>query len=390
MHHGGICIHGPRFYQVLNNCFVCLLVIHSPVLTRLFGKVTLVVHRIQYRQLVLHADHKVLLAVARCGMDTAGTLLQRDVVPQYYYRIPVNKRVLAFYTLKLPAGEFGQYLVFVIASQLPYLVGLVLCHHEVGISHLNKDVFQLRIQGYGQVCRQCPGRRGPNNHVNPVKASGMLDKQTPVIPDREIDVYRMGLMVAVFNLRLGQRRFTVGTPVDRLEPLVDVSLFGHLAEYFYLLGFKLWCKRQVRIFPVSPDAKPFKLLPLQVHVLKREFLAKSTELGYRFFVPVYAQFLYCLRFNGQTMGVPTRYIGRIVSIHGFGFHNNILEYLVQGLAQVNVTIGVGRAVMKYELLFPRMFFKIPSVYVFPVPEFNHFRFLCRKICPHRKVCLWQV
>ncbi len=267
MHHGGIGKHGSRFYQVLNNYVVCLLVVHSLVLARLFGKVTLVVHRVQYRQLVLHANHKVFLTVTRCGMDTAGTLLQRDVVPQYYYRIPVDKRMLAFNSLKLPAGEFGQYLVLVIASQLPYLIGLILCHHEVGIPHLNKDVFQLSVQGYGQVGRQCPGRCGPDYHVNPVKAAGMLYKQALVIPDREIHVYRMGLVVAVLDLRLGQRRFTVGAPVDRFQPLVDIPLFGHLAEYFYLLGFKLRCESQVRVIPVSPDAKPFKFLPLQVHVL---------------------------------------------------------------------------------------------------------------------------
>ena len=48
------------------------------------------------------------------------------------------------------------------------------------------------------------------------------------------------------------------------------------------------------------------------------------------------------------MTIPARHVRRIKTAQGLGLDDDVFEYLVDGMADVDVTIGVGRAIMQDE------------------------------------------
>jgi hypothetical protein len=59
-----------------------------------------------------------------------------------------------------------------------------------------------------------------------------------------------------------------------------------------------------------------------------------------------APFLGDLEFDGQTVAIPARHIRRVESAQGFVFDDDVLEDLVECRAEMDVTVGIWRAVVK--------------------------------------------
>jgi hypothetical protein len=60
-----------------------------------------------------------------------------------------------------------------------------------------------------------------------------------------------------------------------------------------------------------------------------------------------AVFLLDIQFDRQAVAVPARHIGRVKAGQRLRLEDDVLEDLVDGMADVDVAVGVGRAVMQH-------------------------------------------
>ena len=51
-------------------------------------------------------------------------------------------------------------------------------------------------------------------------------------------------------------------------------------------------------------------------------------------------------FNRHAVTIPARHIHRIEPRHLFGLDHNILQYFIDGVADMNRRVGIGRAIMQ--------------------------------------------
>jgi len=193
--------------------------------------------------------------------------------------------------------------------------------------------------------------------------------------------------VLVLDFCRGQGRLAIDAPVDGLETLVDKPLLHHVREGSELRSLVFGFEGDVRIFPVPKHAKPLELFPLDVDkpscvmgtlgaqfdgihgLLGRPFLAEDAE------------------FDGQTVGIPARDVGCAVASHPLVLGDEIFQDLVEGCADVDVGIGVGRAVVQDEKgAFRRLGHELP-VKVHFGPHLQEARFPFGQVGPHWEIGL---
>ena len=124
------------------------------------------------------------------------------------------------------------------------------------------------------------------------------------------DVDGRGVFVFVFDFGFSQRRTAVQTPIDGLQPLVEVAFFEDLAERADLVGFGLEGHRQVGVVPFTQNAEADEVFFLALNLFGGEGAAQLAHLvaGNVFAV----QFL-DLVFDRQAVAIPARYIRRVES-----------------------------------------------------------------------------
>ena len=106
---------------------------------------------------------------------------------------------------------------------------------------------------------------------------------------------------------------------------------------------------EVGIVPVSKNAHSHKVSSLFIDLGPRVITTLLAKLSGSHFDPRLADFLFHIQFDGQTMAVPSRNIGRIVSIKGARFDDDVLENFVHAVTHVQVAVGIGRTIMKNKL-----------------------------------------
>jgi hypothetical protein len=159
------------------------------------------------------------------------------------------------------------------------------------------------------------------------------------------DVDRRRLLVLVFDLGLRQRRAAVEAPVHRLQALEQVAGPVQVADRADLVGLVAEGHGQVGIAPVAEHAEADEILLLPLHLFGREAAAQFARLvGGQ----VLAVGLFDLVFDRQAVAVPARHIGRVEAGQGLGTDDHVLEDLVHRVADVDVAIGIGRAVVQHE------------------------------------------
>src|SRR5215813_12847681 len=89
------------------------------------------------------------------------------------------------------------------------------------------------------------------------------------------------------------------------------------------------------MIPIAKNPEPLELLPLDVDEFARERLRSFANFKRR----KTTRFLHHLVFNWQPVTVPPRNIRRSITRHGFRFHYQVLEDLVERCAHVNVPVG---------------------------------------------------
>src|SRR5262249_57232897 len=84
-----------------------------------------------------------------------------------------------------------------------------------------------------------------------------------------------------------------------------------------------------------------------VDVAGREFAAETAEFGGGNFA-LTPKFLFDLRFDWQSVAVPTRNVGSVVACHALGLDDEVLQNLVEASAQMDGARGVRRTIVKDE------------------------------------------
>src|SRR5690606_3361576 len=109
--------------------------------------------------------------------------------------------------------------------------------------------------------------------------------------------------------------------------------------------FRCRVHSEIGMFPISKYAEPNEIGFLALDLCACECPAKLPYLISR---EVLAMFFFYLVFNGQSMAIPAGDIRRIEAGQGFAFDDDVLENLVDSVTNVNVAVGIRRAVMQDE------------------------------------------
>ena len=136
------------------------------------------------------------------------------------------------------------------------------------------------------------------------------------------------------------------------------------------------------MIPVTENTEAAEILFLAFDLFRRIGAAKPLRFrgGQMFAV----QFL-DLHFDRHAVTVPARHIGRIETGQRFRFDDDVFQNLVDRMADVNVAVGIGRAVMQHETFvaaFADLTDALIETALFPFGE--HLRFAFRQIAAHRE------
>ena len=197
-------------------------------------------------------------------------------------------------------------------------------------------------------------------------------------------------MVAVLDLGLGQRGAAVDAPVHRLLALVDEALLDEATERAGDVRLVAGAHRDVRPLPLAEDEELLELLRHDANEAIRRRAAGAAHIGNRHVAFLRSELTIDLQFDRQAVTVVARHIGRIESGHRLRLDDDVLQHLVERVSEMDVPVGVRRAVMQDELRsrLPRSAQLAVEVHCVPLLTRGGLGRL--QIRLHRKTCAGQV
>ena len=156
-----------------------------------------------------------------------------------------------------------------------------------------------------------------------------------------------------------------------------MAAFGEFEQFGDDGAFGLWVHRQIGVVPVGVDAEAFQLLALGVDPCLRVGAAFGAEFlgGNLVLVALFlAVFLLDLPFDRQAVAIPAGDVGRVEALEALRAHDHVLEDMVQRVADVDVAIRIGRAIVEDEFFAARAGIAQGAVEILILPQ----------ICPARQ------
>ena len=280
----------------------------------------------------------------------------------------------------------------------------------------------LAVKRDRAVLRDCPRRRRPDDDTNtrlPCKAIRGLqggkeisDKRCILIESAAVKCAfglpfrhtlnhrkphpdRVAGVVVVFHLGLGQRGLFHRAPHHRLAALIQRAVHQEFHEFLGNHRFRVEIHRAVGVGPVAGDPQPLEFLALDIDPALGEtaaFLAEIHHINVVLVQPLGAVLFLDLPLDRQAVAIPARHVARVTPHHLLAAHHHVFQDLVQRVADVQMTVGVGRAVVQDEGL---SIFRIGGLFAQPVinpdrvPACQPFRLARRKAGAHRKIGFGQ-
>ena len=173
----------------------------------------------------------------------------------------------------------------------------------------------------------------------------------------------------------------IETPVDWLQPAIDVAFFEHLAKRADLVGLVLVGHGRVRVVPVAQHAQPLELFALVVDLFGGIGAGESLRLRGG---QVLAVRLLDLHFDRHAMAIPTGHVRRVEAGEPSALDDDVLQDLVDRVADVDVAVRVRRAVVQDEsrAAFRGRANRLVDLALLPIPD--PARFPPREIAAHWK------
>ena len=144
------------------------------------------------------------------------------------------------------------------------------------------------------------------------------------------------------------------------------------------------------MIPVAEHTHAHKICLLGVDLLGRIIAAVLPKLGGGNFVAWFTYFLFDVQFNRKPMAIPAGHIRRVKSGQRFGFDNDVLEDLIDRVANVQLTVGVGRAIVKDKAWFALARLAHLGIQVHVCPGLESLGLTLRQVGLHGEVRLGQI
>ena len=345
-----------RFAQRLDDLRICVPDL-EPAEARQVARIHAVrLHRIQHvvvAHAVAAAGLEVVDAVRRRRVDDTCALLQRHELGEVDRRCAIVTRFLE----RMPELEMFERRSFSSPNDpacafvtLEARVHQVFGQHEIDAIALDERVRDIGVHIERLVRRDRPRRGRPDQCVSrAIERRRMPERLGELrqigIGHPEADIDRKILPVLVFDFRFRESTLTVEAPVDGLQSAVQIALLQEHAERADFLRLVAKGHRRVRMLPVAQDAEA-----LELRLLPRDLLGCiGTAEPQRFFHrQMLAMRLFDLYLDGHTMAIPAGHVGRIEPRHRPALDDEILQYLVERVADVDIGVRIGRAIVQHE------------------------------------------
>ena len=181
-------------------------------------------------------------------------------------------------------------------------------------------------------------------------------------------------------------------PHHRLRALVEPAIHQELADLADDLRLGGVAHGGVSVRPVAVDAEALELRPLDSDPMGGEVAAFLAEFEDRHRILGQfpgAVFLLDHPFDRQAVAVPAGDIDRVLAHHLLRPVDHVLQDLVEGVADMEIAVGVRRAVMEDEFLAPLRGRAQPPPQIHCRPALQQSRLALRQIAAHRKLGLRQ-
>ncbi len=196
----------------------------------------------------------------------------------------------------------------------------------------------------------------------------------------------------VLDLGFGQRGLFHRRPHHGFGALVERAVHEEFHELLSDHAFGVEVHRQVRLRPISSDTQPLEFIALDADPP----LGKAAAFGAEFVdwhlvlvLTLFAVLFFDLPFDGQTVAIPTGDIARIAAHHLVTANDHVFDRFVQRVADMQMPVGIGRAVVQREGLAPLFLAQaVVNADLFPTGE--PIRLAVGQACAHRKIGLGQV
>ena len=121
--------------------------------------------------------------------------------------------------------------------------------------------------------------------------------------------------------------------------------FAQGANNIRFIG-KIHC--QVRALPITHNTQPLKFAALIGDLFAGVAATLGAEFTFRNLVAGFANHAFNLVFNRQAMTIPARHIRRVKACQLPTFDDHVLEYFIDDMTNVDITVGVRRTIVQDE------------------------------------------
>ena len=356
-------------------------------------------HRVRHFHAVGDAQLVVVGAMARRDVHEARAGIGRHEVPREQAHVEFEampaERMRSDQAFQIIARNLGHDLrreLRFLGHRIDQLAGQHQPLADAGLAafgdggDFDQRVGDVAAVGERAVARHGPGRRRPDHDRSAVELAALRRH------DREADMDRVRRMVVILDLGLGQRGLLDHRPQHRLRALVETAIHQELAQFLHDDRLGLVLHRRVVIVPVAVDAEALELLALDRDPVIGEGAALAAELDDRNLVLVLllgAVLFLDLPLDRQAVAVPARDVVAVLAQHLLGARDEVLQDLVERVADVEIAVGVGRAVVQHELRPPLALDPQPVPQLHVGPALQELGLLLRQARAHGKVGLRQ-
>ena len=240
------------------------------------------------------------------------------------------------------------------------------------------------MHGHGHVTGQGPRRGRPDDHIGAGGIGGRENVLQLFVVQGEAHVDGRRLVIGVFHFRLGQRCLAGTAPVDGLLAADDVALFHKVGQLGGGGGLVFGIHRLIGMLPVTEGTEALEFLALDVDELVRVLAAAAAYRVGRQILFLVPQLVLYLELDGQAVAVPAGHVDGTLALHVAGLDDDVLQNLVQGMAKVQMAVGVGRAVVQAEGTPASRGVQHGGVRIVFFPPAQHFRLALGEIGFHGK------
>ena len=150
---------------------------------------------------------------------------------------------------------------------------------------------------------------------------------------------------------------------------------------------------QIRVLEIADHAEALEFLGLHADPVGRElaaFLPEGVDFDLVLVLALGAVLLFDFPFDRQAMAVPTGHIIGVIAAHLERTGDHVFQDLVERMADVQIAVGVRRAIVQHIFRLALGVFAQALVKVHLVPAGNDFRFVLRQPGAHREARLRQI